>query len=168
MGQKKSAAATPAAPGAAPAAAVATGPSAAVVDDAVTQSARSSLRYGFTALLLFVLGGLSLEFLHLIKAPWYLENHLRRELWMLAHAHGALLALFNLAYAATVARIAEAARAGVWLRWGAALVPAGFFLGGIGNSEGDPSLAIVLTPLGALAVLIALVLCVKAAWRHTP
>lgn len=127
-------------------------------------SARRSLRYGFTALLLFVAGGLSLEFLHLIKAPWYLENHLRRELWVLAHAHGALLALFNLAYAATVARIASAASAGVWLRWGAALVPAGFFLGGIGNSEGDPSLLIALTPVGALLVLIALALCTKAAW----
>lgn len=127
-------------------------------------AAQKSLRYGFTALLFFVAGGLTLEFLHLIKAPWYLESHLRRELWVLAHAHGALLALFNLAYAAALPRIAAAASAGVWLRWGAALVPAGFFLGGIANSEGDPSLLIVLTPLGALAVLIALVLCVKAAW----
>ncbi len=130
----------------------------------VEAAARSSLRYGFTALLLFVAGGLTLEFLHLIKAPWYLESHLRRELWVLAHAHGALLALFNLAYAALLSHITAAANAGAWLRWGAALVPAGFFLGGIGNSEGDPSLFIVLTPIGALAVLVALVLCVKAAW----
>ena len=135
-------------------------------ESAAEVSARKSLRYGFTALLLFVAGGLSLEFLHLIKAPWYLENHLRRELWVLAHAHGALLALFNLIYAALLPRVAAAANAGVWLRWGAALVPAGFFLGGIGNSEGDPSLAIVLTPLGALAVLIALTLCVKAVWSR--
>ena len=94
---------------AAPAAAVA-------ASDAVPRSARASLRYGFTALLLFVLGGLSLEFLHLIKAPWYLENHLRRELWVLAHAHGALLALFNLIYAALLPRLAAAASAGGWLR----------------------------------------------------
>lgn len=142
-------------------------PAEAVASDAALRSARASLRYGFTALLLFVLGGLSLEFLHLIKAPWYLENHLRRELWVLAHAHGALLALFNLIYAALLPRLAAAASAGGWLRAGAVLVPAGFFLGGIGNSEGDPSLAIVLTPLGAAAVVIALVLCVRAAWRHT-
>ena len=138
-----------------------------VAGDAVPGSARASLRYGFTALLLFVLGGLSLEFLHLIKAPWYLENHLRRELWVLAHAHGALLALFNLIYAALLPHIAAAASAGIWLRWGAALVPAGFLLGGIGNTEGDPSLLIVLTPMGALAVLIALALCVKAAWNKS-
>lgn len=130
-------------------------------------AAHKSLRYGFTALLLFVAGGLTLEFLHLIKAPWYLESHLRRELWVLAHAHGALLALFNLIYAALLPRIAAAASAGAWLRWGAALVPTGFFLGGIGNSEGDPSLMIVLTPLGALVVLIALALCVKATWSKS-
>ena len=133
---------------------------------ALDAAVRSSLRYGFTALLLFVAGGLSLEFLHLIKAPWYLESHLRRELWVLAHAHGALLALFNLAYAAVLPRLSAAVSAGAWLRWGAALVPAGFFLGGIGNNEGDPSLLIVLTPVGALAVLIALALCVKAAWSR--
>ena len=137
-------------------------------NEATTRSAQASLRYGFTALLLFVLGGLSLEFLHLIKAPWYLENHLRRELWVLAHAHGALLALFNLIYASLLPRLSAAANAGIWLRWGAALVPAGFFAGGIGNSEGDPSLGIVLTPLGALAVVIALILCVRAVWRRNP
>jgi hypothetical protein len=140
-------------------------PSPPVAESAAEIAAQKSLRYGFTALLLFVAGGLSLEFLHLIKAPWYLEHHLRRELWVLAHAHGALLALFNLAYAAALPRVVAAASAGAWLRWGAALVPAGFFLGGIGNSEGDPSLAIVLTPVGALAVLIALALCAKAAWQ---
>ena len=134
---------------------------------AAESSARKSLRYGFTALLLFVLGGLMLEFLHLIKAPWYLEDHLRRELWVLGHAHGAVLALFNLAYAALLPRLAVAASAGAWLRWGAALVPAGFIGGGIANSEGDPSLLIVLTPLGALAVVIGLALCVKAAWVKT-
>ncbi len=133
----------------------------------VERAAQQSLRYGFTALLLFVLGGLTLEFLHLIKAPWYLENHLRRELWVLAHAHGALLAVFNLAFAALLPRIAAAANAGVWLRWGAALVPAGFFGGGIANSEGDPSLLIVLTPIGALGVVIALVLSARAAWSKT-
>lgn len=145
-------------------AAPATGP---VEPGAVESSARKSLRYGFSALLLFVLGGLTLEFLHLIKAPWYLENHLRRELWVLGHAHGAVLALFNLAYAGLLPRIGAAAGAGAWLRWGAALVPAGFIGGGIGNSEGDPSLLIVLTPLGALAVVIGLALCVKAAWVKT-
>ena len=87
------------------------------LNPAVELAAQKSLRYGFTALLVFVAGGLSLEFLHLIKAPWYLESHLRRELWVLGHAHGALLALFNLAYAALLSCMgATAASAGVWLR----------------------------------------------------
>jgi len=41
------------------------------------------------------------------------------------------------------------------LRAGAILVPVGFLLGGVGNSEGDPSLAIFLTVVGAFLVLVA-------------
>jgi hypothetical protein len=39
---------------------------------------------------------------------------------------------------------------------GAILMPLGFFLGGILNSEGDPSLGIALVPLGALLLVMAL------------
>ena len=35
-------------------------------------------------------------------------------------------------------------------------MPLGFFLGGIMNSEGDPSLGIVLVPIGALLLIVAL------------
>jgi hypothetical protein len=121
------------------------------------------LRYGFSALLLFTVGGLSLEFLHLIKAPFYLENPLRRELWVLGHAHGGLLALLVLAYGAHVSNLPDAA-AGRWLRWGAGLMPAGFLLGGVGNTEGDPSLLIFLTPLGAVLVILGLVGVVRGVW----
>ncbi len=128
-------------------------------------SAVASLRYGYTALLVFALGGLSLEFLHLIKAPWYLEDPLRRELWVLGHAHGGLLAILNLAFAASLKWLPEAARAGVFLRWGAALLPLGFLLGGVGNSEGDPSLMIAVAPVGGLALIIGFALATRAAWR---
>ena len=130
-------------------------------------AARASLRYGFTALLAFLLGGLGLEFLHLIKAPWYLDHHLRRELWVLGHAHGALLALLNLAYAAALLAVPAVAAAGRWLRWGSALVPAGFLLGGVGNSESDPSLAILLTPIGAALLALALAQCTHAVWKQS-
>jgi hypothetical protein len=43
------------------------------------------------------------------------------------------------------------------IRWGAVLMPLGFFLGGVLNSEGDPSLGILLVPVGALLLVIALV-----------
>lgn len=120
---------------------------------------RTSLQWGWALLALFLLGGLTLEFLHLIKAPWYFEVRIRRELWVLAHAHGALLAVLNLlfAYSATycLPEVRKRALAGGMLRWGAVLVPAGFFLGGIGNSESDPSLFITLTPIGAVMALHA-------------
>ncbi|MCK5858423.1 hypothetical protein [Abyssibacter sp.] len=130
---------------------------------------RACLRFGWTALVMFLLLGLTLEFLHLVKAPWYLDLRIRRELWVLAHAHGALLALLNLAFAATAGACITDARsralASVMLRWGSGLVPAGFLLGGVGNTESDPSLAIVLTPIGALMVLYAFTVMSTAAWR---
>ena len=43
------------------------------------------------------------------------------------------------------------------IRWGAVLMPLGFFLGGVLNSEGDPSLGILLVPPGALLLIVALV-----------
>jgi hypothetical protein len=42
-------------------------------------------------------------------------------------------------------------------------MPIGFFLGGILNSEGDPSLGILLVPLGGLCLLVALVRTALAA-----
>ncbi|ROH92142.1 hypothetical protein ED208_07185 [Stagnimonas aquatica] len=141
-------------------------PTAPAAQAALETAIRAQLRYGTSALLLFLLGGLSLEFLHLIKAPWYLDHHLRRELWVLGHAHGALLALLNLVWVVVLPRLPAAAR-GAWaLRWGAALVPAGFLLGGIGNGESDPSLAIIATPIGAALLVFALFDTARAAWRR--
>lgn len=120
---------------------------------------RSAMTYGWTAVALFLILGVVLEALHLFKAPLYLEAHLRRELWTLAHAHGTLLGLLSIAFALTARRAVVRAslrlRASRLLRAGAILVPLGFFLGGVGNSEGDPSPAIFLTVVGAILVLLA-------------
>jgi hypothetical protein len=129
------------------------------------------LRFGWTAIALFLLGGLVLEFFHLIKAPFYVEIELRRDLWTLAHAHGTLLGLINVAFGATGVRClaSESARARAsWLlRAGATAVPAGFFLGGLAPAEGDPSLFIVLVPAGALLMLAGAVLTARGALgRH--
>jgi len=48
-------------------------------------------------------------------------------------------------------------RALAMIRWGGVLMPLGFFLGGVLNSEGDPSLGILLVPPGALLLVVALV-----------
>lgn len=121
---------------------------------------RANIRLGWTALAVFAALGLGLEALHLIKAPDYLEVRLRRELWVLAHAHGVLLALINIVFGLYAKQRSPVAgtlvRPGQALRFAAVAMPAGFLLGGIGNTESDPSLAIVLVPLGAVAVIYAL------------
>jgi len=140
--------------------------------DANEPATRACLRFGWTWLALFLLLGLTLEALHGVKASWYLDNHLRRELWVLAHAHGTLLALVAVAYAAGAMPLFADARkralAGRMLRWGALLVPFGFLLGGVGNSESDPSPFILATPVGALMVLHALASAALQAWRGAP
>ena len=44
-------------------------------------------------------------------------------------------------------------------------MPTGFLLAGILNSEGDPSLGILLVPVGGIALVIGLVRCAHAARR---
>lgn len=132
---------------------------------------RTSVRFGWTALAVFALLGLGLEALHLVKAPAYMEVRIRRELWILAHAHGVLLALINIVFGLYAARVAAATkrlqRAGQALRFGAIAMPAGFLFGGIGNAETDPSLAIVLVPIGALAVLYALIVTARTTFTDS-
>jgi hypothetical protein len=130
---------------------------------------RKAMVWGWFLLAAFLPLGLTLEALHALKVPVYLESSMRREMWTLAHAHGNLLGLLCLAFAALGERSIRdaAARASIsfWLRLGAVLMPVGFFLGGILNAEGDPSLAIVLTPLGGLCLLFALLRAALSAHR---
>jgi hypothetical protein len=131
------------------------------------RATRSAALCGWILLALFLPLGLTLEALHAMKVPVYLGSPLRRELWTLAHAHGNLLGILCLAFAALGERtiVEEKRRRAVsfWLRAGAVSMPLGFFLGGILNSEGDPSLAILLVPLGGLCLLFALVSAALAA-----
>ena len=69
--------------------------------------ARRHLQIGWWALLVFLSVGLVLEALHGLKVGLYLDvsNETRRLMWRLAHAHGTLLALVNLAFAVSVERL---------------------------------------------------------------
>lgn len=124
-------------------------------------SCRRAMVWGWILLSICLPLGLTLEALHAWKVPAYLGSETRRELWTLAHAHGNLLGLLCLAFAALGERAVadRAVRASVsrWLVLGSTAMPAGFFLGGLLNHEGDPSLGILLVPAGALALLYALV-----------
>jgi hypothetical protein len=111
------------------------------------------LRFGWW-LLVFLLLGAVLETLQGFKIGWYLDvgNETRRLMFTLAHAHGTLLALVNIA-AGLAARIVErfTLRSSVSfaLIWAAILLPSGFFLGGIVIYDGDPGLGVWLVPIGA-------------------
>ena len=105
--------------------------------------------------------GLTLEALHAMKVQVYLGSSLRRELWTLAHAHGNLLGILCLVFALLGARVGDGARRARidrLLATGAVLMPLGFLLGGVLNAEGDPSLGILLVPVGGVCVFAALAL----------
>lgn len=128
------------------------------------------LPVGLWGLAFWLLGGLALETLHGFKATLYLEDPVRRELWTLAHAHGTLMSAVCLLLALLAPRLAlapaRARRADRLFAGAAVLLPAGFLLGGIGHSESDPSLAILLVPAGALAAAAALVLLASGLSRR--
>jgi hypothetical protein len=123
-------------------------------------SITKALKTGWILLAVSLPLGLTLEVLHGFKVRGYLTSEVRREMWRLAHAHGTLLGLMCLAFAALAERhiASDDARRKVSrdLRIGAVTMPLGFFLGGILNYEGDPSLAIALVPIGGLFVIAAL------------
>lgn len=130
---------------------------------------RTHLRLGFGALFVFVALGTLLETLHAFKAPLYLDvgNETRRLMWRLAHAHGTLLSILNVVYAVCADRFPElggrlTSRA---LLLALALLPFGFFAGGVVVHGGDPGLPILLVPVGALALLVALFGLAVSAFR---
>src|SRR5438874_3781435 len=114
-----------------------------------------NLRFGWWSLLVFLSLGGVLETLHGFKVGWYVDvgNETRRLMFTLAHAHGTLLALVNIAAGLTgrkVDRFGLRPSVSLALIWAAILLPAGFFLGGIVIYDGDPGLGVWLVPIGAL------------------
>jgi hypothetical protein len=138
-------------------------------DEAIDTVSRRHLRIGWWGLLAFATLGLALEGLHGLKVGIYLDvsNETRRLLWTLAHAHGTLLALLNVAFSVTVSalpdwRAATRSVASRCLLGALLLLPLGFFLGGTFIHDGDPGLGVLLAPPGALLLLIALFLTARA------
>ena len=116
------------------------------------------LRFGWWALLAYLTLGIALEVLHGLKLGWYLDvgHEMRRLMFTLAHAHGTLLALVNIAAGLTARSVKGfelAPSASHALLWAGVLLPAGFFLGGVVIHDGDPGIGIVLVPIGGLLLL---------------
>lgn len=121
------------------------------------------LRHGWLCLLVFLAAGLALESMHGLKVGAYLglDHAVRRHMWTLAHAHGALLGLVHLGLAATLRHAPHLAtcRAGhvasVSLDLAGAALPLGFFLGGLWHHAGDPGLGVLLVPVGGALLLVS-------------
>lgn len=130
---------------------------------------RRHLQFGWWCLLGFLVLGLVLESLHGFKIGWYLNvtNATRRLMLTLAHAHGTLLALVNIAFAVSLPHLrgGRAERLGLaanCLLGASLLMPIGFLLGGVAVYAGDPGLGIVLVPVGALLLFVAVFLAARS------
>jgi hypothetical protein len=133
------------------------------VSDETTRASttsRNHLRAGLWSLAVFVLLGAALEAFHAYKSPFYLDagHETARLLLRLAHAHGTLLSLVQVAYGlvvhvrpATDSRMASGS-----LLAALVLIPAGFLLGGVFARGADPGLGVALVPAGAVALIIGL------------
>jgi hypothetical protein len=112
--------------------------------------------------------GLILETLHGFKVAAYLDltNDTRRLMWTLAHAHGVGLAVIHLLFALT-ARLVPPSNQQRYpliskcLMGASVLLPGGFFAGGAIYYGGDPGLGVLLVPVGAVLLLIAIFLLAR-------
>lgn len=126
-----------------------------------------NLTFGWWSLLCWLSVGLVLEALHGFKVGWYLDvvHEARRTQLTLAHTHGTLIALANLAFAATVrpgaGSPARIVRASWCLRWAGILMPAGFLLGGVFVMGADPGLPVVLVPVGGVLLFLGVLLAAR-------
>lgn len=131
--------------------------------------ARTHTRFGWMLLLVSLAFGAVLETLEGFRWAPLAADAWKQRLWSLAHFHGAALGLLNLVYVswADTAAITPGWRlsASRSLILGSAAMPLGFLLGGIGHTEGDPSLGILLAPVGALLILATVLVQTVAAWR---
>ena len=143
-------------------------------NDSVEKLAALSARHvrvGWAMILAYVLLGLLLETLHGFKAGLYLDvsNEARRLVWTLAHSHGTLIGVLNLAFALTLAKLelspSELQRASLLFVASGVVMPLGFFLGGVVIYGGDPGLPILLAPIGGLMLVGAIGLAALGALR---
>jgi hypothetical protein len=105
---------------------------------------------------------LALELLHGFKVQAYLSvsNETRRLMWTLAHAHGVLLGVIHIVFGLSLETgrlpTRHVPRVSFALIAASVLLPGGFFAGGVAFYEGDPGIGVVIVPIGAVMLLIAL------------
>jgi hypothetical protein len=130
-------------------------------------------RFGWWSLFVFATLGLVLESLAGLRVGWYVDagNETRHTMMRLAHAHGSLLAIINVVFSHSVRSAShvmwQRSLASACLIAATISIPFGFVLGGAWFYEADPGLGIVLVPLGALALLVAIAHVAMASSRPT-
>lgn len=136
-------------------------------DVRLAETVKRHLRFGWWSLFVFVLLGTILEGLLGFKSIQYVTDdiQIRRMMWTLAHAHGALLGLVHIAFALTVHSGASTTPH----RWispslmtASILLPGGFFAGGIFPFENDPGVGVWVVPLGACFMIAAVLLIARS------
>jgi hypothetical protein len=137
--------------------------------ETVETRARRHLAFGWYALGVCSLLGIGLELAHAFKVGFYLDvnSETRRLMWRLAHAHGTLLALVNVAFGCSAPRLGPSVtsivrRASACLLVSAVLMPLGFFLGGLFATAIDPSPLVGLVPIGAVLLVVGAVSAARA------
>ena len=130
---------------------------------------RRHIVFGWWCLAVFMSLGVALECLHALEVSEYLTNETRRMMWRLAHAHGTLLGLLNIAFALSADRInqAKSSLASRLLLIGTVLLPGGFFAGGVTTYASDPGPGVWLVPIGAVAALAAVVITALAVGKRS-
>ena len=143
-------------------------------DVEVAAIARRHLQLAWWFLLGFLSLGVLLEALHGLKVGWYVDvsNSTRRHMWTLAHAHGTLLALIQMAFALSLRLLPDPGAVPIGfvsrcLIGATILLPGGFLLGGLFIYAGDPGLGILLVPPGA-ALLFASVFLMARGMAASP
>ena len=119
------------------------------------------MRIGWWGLFAFAIVGTALEAMHGFKIGWYLDvgEETRRLVLRLGHAHGTLLSLVHIAFAASLGSLHPTRSLTIpstllttsWIA-----IPCGFLASGVITYEGDPGLPIFAVPVGALGLIIAL------------
>jgi len=128
-----------------------------------TPGERRHFKIGWWSLFVFVCLGIVLEGMLAFRVGWYLDvgdNETHRLMLRLGHAHGTLLSVLNIVFAASLTRLSLPVGARVLasrcLAAATLLVPGGFILGGLVTHGADPGLGIILLPVGAILLLFGI------------
>jgi hypothetical protein len=138
------------------------------IDPTLRAASRLHLQFGWWSLFVFLTLGLGLETLDGFKVGWYVNvsNETRRLMWTLAHAHGTLIGLVQIAFGLTIRLLplwnaTKRALAGTCLIAANILLPGGFLLGGLRLYGGDPGLGVLLVPVGGVLLFTTVFLTAR-------